>query len=130
MRFLRSARALPAHGVALLATADRLWAFEPPRPLRRRIYHCGTRFQLDGLREQARDNAAFGVVVIEGNKSKRRTHARGPRCEIASLAVRAPCNHRRSLVWRIGTELFGNEHAAHSPRRRRKKKTRNSLLRV
>lgn len=42
-------------------------AIEPPRPLQRSLYFCGSRFQTQLLREQLQDGTRYGFCIVDGS---------------------------------------------------------------
>jgi peptide chain release factor subunit 1 len=42
-------------------------AIEPPRPLQRSLYFCGSRFQTDLLKEQLEDGVRYGFCIVDGS---------------------------------------------------------------
>lgn len=42
-------------------------AVEPPRPLQRSLYFCGSRFQTDLLKEQLEEGIRYGFCIVDGD---------------------------------------------------------------
>lgn len=65
---------LPANGLALYCgnvsevegqEDIKLWAIEPPKPLRVKIYRCDQTFIVDPLKEMLQNEEVYGLVIIE-----------------------------------------------------------------
>jgi len=79
MQHLKLFPKTPPHGLAVFSgnVAERegqqdfnIWSFEPPVPLKQRLYRCDKEFVLEPLREQVDDKSVYGLVVMdkrEGN---------------------------------------------------------------
>lgn len=74
IRFLRGTKTTPPNGVALYAgnvsekegVSDiKLWAIEPPKPLRVRMYRCDQVFVTEPLREMLQTDEVYGLIVID-----------------------------------------------------------------
>src|SRR3989344_2576347 len=74
VRTLKGTKKTPPNGLALYAgnisekegTQDiKLWAIEPPKPLRVRIYRCDQTFVVEPLKEMLQIDEVFGLVVID-----------------------------------------------------------------
>ncbi len=74
IRFLKGTKATPPNGIALYAgnvsekegVSDiKLWAIEPPKPLRIRMYRCDQRFVTEPLREMLRTDEVYALIVID-----------------------------------------------------------------
>ena len=73
-RKLREIGRTPENGVAVFAgnvsevegKEDlRVWAIEPPKPLRIRLYRCDQTFVVDSLKEMLETDEVYGLLIIE-----------------------------------------------------------------
>ncbi|KKP91768.1 MAG: Peptide chain release factor subunit 1 [Parcubacteria group bacterium GW2011_GWA1_36_12] len=74
VRTLKGTKQTPANGLALYAgnvsekegVSDiKLWAIEPPKPLRVRMYRCDQTFVTEPLREMLQTDEVYGLVAID-----------------------------------------------------------------
>ncbi len=74
VRTLKATKKTPVNGLALYAgnisekegVQDmKLWAIEPPKPLRIRMYRCDQTFVTQPLRDMLQTDEVFGLVVID-----------------------------------------------------------------
>jgi peptide chain release factor subunit 1 len=74
IRFLKGTKATPPNGIALYAgnvsekegVSDiKLWAIEPPKPLRIRMYRCDQRFVTEPLRDMLQTDEVYALIVID-----------------------------------------------------------------
>jgi len=77
-RHLKLIQKNPENGLALFAgnISDnegqpeiKVWSFEPPVPLRARLYRCDQEFVLEPLKEMLEVGEVYGLVVIEVNEA-------------------------------------------------------------
>lgn len=47
----------------------RLWAIEPPEPLRVKLYWCDQVFRLEPLKEMVKEKEVYGLVVLDTNEA-------------------------------------------------------------
>lgn len=64
---LRRTKALPANGLAIFSGGGELTLIEPPAPLRKAVYLCGSSFATDELLAMCSVGTPVGVVVIDGS---------------------------------------------------------------
>ena len=78
IRALKSTKQTPPNGLALYAgnVSDKegvsdikLWAIEPPKPLRVRMYRCDQVFVTEPLREMLQTDEVYGLVAIDRQES-------------------------------------------------------------
>ncbi len=78
VRQLRLIKRNPLNGLALFSgnVAERegqsdvqVWSFEPPMPLRVRLYRCDQEFVLEPLKEMLEATEIYGLVVIDRNEA-------------------------------------------------------------
>ncbi len=71
---LKIYKSTPPHGVAVFCgnvsetegTTDmRLWAIEPPEPLKVKMYWCDQRFELGPLMDMTKEKEVYGLVVMD-----------------------------------------------------------------
>lgn len=62
-----SLHAIPANGVAIFAGANVRTMVEPPAPITKFIYRCGSKFSTDYVTGLASRHDAYGFIVIDGN---------------------------------------------------------------
>jgi len=74
VRTLKGTKATPKNGLALYAgnvsekegiQEIKMWAIEPPKPLKVRMYRCDQRFVTEPLRDMLQTDEIFGLVVID-----------------------------------------------------------------
>lgn len=74
IRHLRLFKQTPANGYAVfggnVAAQEgkvdiRVWGFEPPEPLKMRIYRCDQRFVLDILEEMMEHKEVYGLILVD-----------------------------------------------------------------
>lgn len=74
VRHLKSLKKTPENGLALFAgnvskvegQQDlQLWEFEPPKPLKMRLYRCDKEFVIEPLKEMLKVDEVFGLVVMD-----------------------------------------------------------------
>jgi len=74
VRHLKSLKKTPPHGLAVFAgniskvegqEDMRLWAIEPPLPLKIRLYRCDKDFVLEALRDQLEVDEIFALLVMD-----------------------------------------------------------------
>jgi len=74
VRHLKSLKKTPPNGLALFAgnvskvegQQDlQLWEFEPPKPLKMRLYRCDKEFVIEPLKEMLEVDEVFGLVVMD-----------------------------------------------------------------
>lgn len=78
VRKLKEIAKTPENGLAVYAgnvtLADgreslEVWAIEPPKPLRVKIYRCDQTFVLDPLKEMLETDEVYGLLIIERNEA-------------------------------------------------------------
>lgn len=62
---LRAFKETPSNGLAIFASPDNVWSFEPPEPFAREVYFCGPVFKLEPLQEMLESKQMYGLVVID-----------------------------------------------------------------
>ena len=74
VRHLKSLKKTPENGLAIFAGNIskvegqddlKLWAIEPPLPLKIRLYRCDKEFVLENLKEQLEVDDIFGLLVMD-----------------------------------------------------------------
>ncbi len=74
IQYLRKIPKTPPNGLAIFSgnilahegkSDVRVWAIEPPMPIKSRIYRCDKRFVLQPLEEMLADNTTYGLVVMD-----------------------------------------------------------------
>lgn len=74
IKHLRLFKQTPPNGMAVFSgnvsereggSDVRVWSYEPPIPIRTRIYRCDKNFQLDILRDMLQAKEAFGLIVLD-----------------------------------------------------------------
>lgn len=74
VRFLKGTKTTPPNGLALYAgnvsekegiSDIKLWAIEPPKPLRVRMYRCDQVFVTEPLRNMLQTDEVYGLIVID-----------------------------------------------------------------
>ncbi len=77
-RHLKTIKQTPPNGLAIFSgnvSEDegkedlRLWAIEPPQPMKSRMYRCDQTFVLDPFREMLETDEVYGLLVIERNEA-------------------------------------------------------------
>ncbi|RLJ07292.1 MAG: peptide chain release factor 1 [Candidatus Aenigmatarchaeota archaeon] len=75
---LKHYRKTPENGLVILCgnvsekegVSDiRLWAIEPPEPIRVRLYRCDQKFILDPLKELVREREVYGLIVLDKSEA-------------------------------------------------------------
>lgn len=51
--------------MAIYASPDNRWIFEPPQPISANVYRCGSEFVLEPLEEMLESKQIYGLVVID-----------------------------------------------------------------
>ena len=78
IRHIKLIKRTPENGIALFAgnvsesegqPQIEVWSFEPPMPLRGRLYRCDHQFVLDPLKEMLEVSEVYGLVVVEINEA-------------------------------------------------------------
>ena len=74
VRFLKGTKQTPPNGLALFAgnisekegiSDIKLWAIEPPKPLKVRMYRCDQVFVTEPLRDMLQTDEVYGLIVID-----------------------------------------------------------------
>lgn len=74
IQHLRVFKATPERGLVVFAgnvsenegkEDIQLWSFEPPEPMRTKIYWCDQTFVLDPLEEMVREREVYGLIVLD-----------------------------------------------------------------
>lgn len=74
IRFLKGTKSTPPNGLALYAgnvsekegiSDIKLWAIEPPKPLRVRMYRCDQIFVTEPLRDMLQTDEVYALIVID-----------------------------------------------------------------
>lgn len=47
----------------------KIWAVEPPQPLRNRLYWCGQTFITDPLKEMVRETEIYGLIIVDASEA-------------------------------------------------------------
>ncbi|MEM5814562.1 MAG: peptide chain release factor aRF-1 [Candidatus Aenigmatarchaeota archaeon] len=76
IQHLKLYKKTPEHGLAVFSgnvsehegvTDIKVWAVEPPDPLRVKLYWCDQVFRLEPLRDMVKEKEVYGLVVIDTN---------------------------------------------------------------
>lgn len=76
IQYLKLYKQTPEHGLAVFCgnvskkegiSDIKLWAIEPPDPLKVRLYRCDQTFILDPLKEQLKEKELYGLIVIDNS---------------------------------------------------------------
>ncbi len=76
IQYLKLYKQTPEHGLAVFCgnvskkegVSDiKLWAIEPPEPLKVRLYRCDQTFILDPLKEQLKEKELYGLIVLDNS---------------------------------------------------------------
>jgi len=78
LQYLKQFREVPKNGLVLFCgnvspvegkEDIRLWAIEPPEPLKTKIYWCDQEFVLEPLEEMVEEKETYGLIVLDGSEA-------------------------------------------------------------
>ena len=78
LQYLKQFREVPKNGLVLFCgnvspvegkEDIRLWAVEPPEPLKVKIYWCDQEFVLEPLEEMVEEKETYGLIVLDGSEA-------------------------------------------------------------
>ena len=78
LQYLKQFREVPKNGLVLFCgnvspvegkEDIRLWAIEPPEPLKVKIYWCDQEFVLEPLEEMVEEKETYGLIVLDGSEA-------------------------------------------------------------
>ena len=72
INYLKGLRKIPENGLVIFCgnvgkdkQDIRLWAIEPPEPLRIRLYRCDSKFHVEPLKEMLEEKKVYGLIVLD-----------------------------------------------------------------